>query len=157
MKILIVEDEYETAELLKKLIEFYPTYDVVNICDSIEAAVAYLLVHQLNLDLIFMDIQLSDGQSFEIFDKIAVHLPVVFCTSYDQYTLKAFKNHGIDYILKPFNKNDIQQAIAKVEEFKGSFTAHSLQNINLKNEVAKELPEKTEILLTVELSGPQRD
>ncbi len=147
MKILIVEDEQKTALLLKELIEFYPTYQVVNICDSIEGAVAYLRAHQPDLDLIFMDIQLSDGHSFEIFDKIAINLPVVFCTSYDEYTLKAFKNHGIDYILKPFNKKDIEQAIAKVEELKGSFTTHAIQTINLKNEVAKEKSYQTSFLI----------
>jgi two-component system, LytTR family, response regulator LytT len=147
MKILIVEDEQKTAEFLKDLIELQPTYKVVNICDSIKATVAYLRTHQADLDLIFMDIQLSDGQSFEIFDKVDVSLPVVFCTSYDEYVLKAFKNHGIDYILKPFNKIDIKQAIAKVEEFKGSFTTHAFDNLNLKDLIVKEKTYQTSFLI----------
>ncbi len=125
MKILIVEDEQRTALMLKEFIEWHPTYSVVSICDSIETAVTYLRAHQQELDVVFMDIELSDGQSFEIFDKIAVNLPVVFCTSYNEFTLKAFKNHGIDYILKPFSAADIRQTIAKVEALKGNFTAHS--------------------------------
>lgn len=116
-------------------------------CDSIKATVKYLELHQQSLDLIFMDIQLSDGLSFEIFDKISIHLPVVFCTSYDEYTLKAFKNNGIDYILKPFNQDHIRQAILKVEQFKGSFTTHAFQDLNFKDLVAKEKSYQTSFLI----------
>ncbi len=139
MKILIVEDEQKTALLLKEFIEWHPTYTVTAMCDSVESAVSYLRQHQQDLDVVFMDIQLSDGQSFEIFDKIAVNLPVVFCTSYNEYTLKAFKNHGIDYILKPFDAIDIRQTIAKVEALKGNFTAHTAHSLNFK-EVLTEKP-----------------
>jgi two-component system, LytTR family, response regulator LytT len=147
MNILIVEDEQKTAHLLKEMIEFYPTYRVAQICDSVEATVAYLRSHLPDLDLIFMDIQLSDGQSFEVFDKIAVNLPIVFCTSYDEFMLKAFKNHGIDYILKPFNKKDIEQAIGKVEELKGKFTTHSTQDFNFKTILEKEKVYQTSFLI----------
>jgi two-component system, LytTR family, response regulator LytT len=129
MKILIVEDEQKTALMLKEFIEWHANYSVVAICDSVETTVNYLRQHQQDLDVIFMDIQLSDGLSFEIFDKISVNLPVVFCTSYNEYTLKAFKNQGIDFILKPFNETDIRQTIAKVESLKGNFTAHSANNL----------------------------
>jgi two-component system, LytTR family, response regulator LytT len=139
MKILIVEDEQRTALMLKEFIEWHPTYTVVSICDSVETAVNYLRAHQQELDVVFMDIELSDGQCFEIFDKIAVTLPIVFCTSYDSFTLKAFKNQGIDYIVKPFSAMDIRQTIAKVEELKGRFTAHSFDSSTFK-EVAAEKP-----------------
>lgn len=132
MKVLIVEDEQKTALLLKEFIEWHPNYSVEAICDSIESAVNYLRQHQQNLDVVFMDIELSDGQSFEIFDKISVNLPVVFCTSYDEYTLKAFKNHGIDYIVKPFSATDIRQTIAKVEALKGRFAGQSFNNAQVK-------------------------
>jgi two-component system, LytTR family, response regulator LytT len=137
MKILIVEDEQKTALLLKEFIEWHPTYSVVAICDSVEGAAHYLRLHQQDLDVVFMDIQLSDGQSFEIFDKVAVNLPVVFCTSYNEFTLKAFKNHGIDYILKPFDASDIRQTIAKVEALKGNFRAHTADTLK---EVLTEKP-----------------
>jgi two-component system, LytTR family, response regulator LytT len=137
MKILIVEDEQKTALLLKEFIEWHANYNVVGICDSVESAVIYLRQHQQDLDVVFMDIQLSDGQSFEIFDKISVNLPVVFCTSYNEFTLKAFKNHGIDYILKPFDAMDIRQTIAKVEALKGNFRGHTA---NLLKEVLAEKP-----------------
>ena len=129
MKILIVEDEQKTALLLKEFIEWHPTYSVESICDSVETAVNYLRQHQQDLDVVFMDIQLSDGQSFEIFDKISVNLPVVFCTSYNEFTLKAFKNQGIDYILKPFDAMDIRQTIAKVEALKGNFRQHTANTL----------------------------
>lgn len=122
MKILIIEDEPKTALMLKGFIEWHHTYTVAAICDSIETSVQYLREHQHELSVIFMDIELSDGQSFEIFDKIAIHLPVVFCTSYNEYMLKAFKNQGIDYILKPFDAIDIRQTIAKVESLKERFS-----------------------------------
>jgi two-component system, LytTR family, response regulator LytT len=137
MKILIVEDEQKTALMLKEFIEWHANYSVVAICDSVESSVVYLRQHQQDLDLVFMDIQLSDGQSFEIFDKMAVNLPVVFCTSYNEFTLKAFKNHGIDYILKPFDARDIRQTVAKVEALKGNFREHTANTLK---EVLTEKP-----------------
>ncbi len=147
MKILIVEDEQKTAALLKELIETHPNYTVMSICDSVETAVNYLKTHQPYLDVVFMDIQLSDGQSFEIFDKVAVNLPVVFCTSYDEYTLKAFNNNGIGYILKPFNEKDIHQAILKVEGLKGSFAKQTFENVNLKELIVKEKTYQSSFLI----------
>lgn len=147
MKILIVEDEHKTAQLLKELIEERSDYTVVAICDSVDGAVHYLQLHQHHLDVVFMDIQLSDGQSFEIFDQVAVKLPVIFCTSYNEYMLKAFKNNGIDYILKPFNEKDIHQAILKVEELKNSFVRQSFENLNLKELVVKEKTYQTSFLI----------
>lgn len=129
MKILIVEDEHKTAQLLKELIELHADYNVVAICDSVEATVLYLQLHQHQLDVIFMDIQLSDGQSFEVFDKMTVNLPVIFCTSYNEFMLKAFQNNGIGYILKPFDEKAIHEAIHKVEELKNNFVKHSLGNL----------------------------
>lgn len=145
MKILIVEDEHKTAQLLKELIESHADYSVVATCDSVEAAVHYLQLHQHHLDVVFMDIQLSDGQSFDIFDRVTVNLPVVFCTSYDEFMLKAFQNNGIGYILKPFNENDIHQAILKVEDIKNSFVKHSFEN--LKELIGKEKTYKTSFLI----------
>lgn len=147
MKILIVEDEHRTALMLKEFIEWHPNYSVVDICDSIETAVNYLRAHQQDLDVVFMDIELSDGQSFEIFDKIAVNLPVVFCTSYDEFTLKAFKNHGIDYILKPFSAADIRQTIAKVEELKGRFAANTLDSTRIKEALTPTKSYQTSFLI----------
>jgi two-component system, LytTR family, response regulator LytT len=147
MKVLIIEDEQRTALLLKEFIEWHATYSVVGICDSIESAVHYLRLNQQNLDVIFMDIELSDGQSFEIFDKISVTLPVVFCTSYNEFVLKAFKNHGIDYILKPFTQEDIKQTIQKVEGLKGSFAHQTSITANLKEILAPKPNYQTSFLI----------
>jgi two-component system, LytTR family, response regulator LytT len=129
MNILIIEDEKDTAVLLKEFIEQHPHYLVANICDSIEDSVNYLQKNQAKLDLIFMDIQLADGESFEIFEQIEVTIPVVFCTAYDSFTLKAFKNNGIDYILKPVKEHDIEQAIAKIEQLKNKFVTNPITQI----------------------------
>ena len=129
MNILIIEDEKNTADLLKEFIEQHPRYLVANICDSIEDSINYLQKNHDKLDLIFMDIQLADGDSFEIFEQIEVTIPVVFCTAYDSFTLKAFKNNGIDYILKPVKEHDIEQAIAKIEQLKSSFGTNPISQI----------------------------
>ena len=147
MNILIIEDEQKTAQMLKRFIEWHQDYIVVAICDSVESSVDYLRQHQKELDVIFMDIQLSDGQCFEIFDEIAVTLPVVFCTSYDEYTLKAFKHHGIDFIVKPFSTADIRQTIAKVEALKGSFSSNSVDNVNIKELITEKASYQTSFLI----------
>ena len=122
MNILIVEDESKTAELLREFIESEPDCLVVKILDSIATTVNFLQNHQSQIDLIFLDIQLADGQSFEIFQKIQVKTPVIFCTAYDDFLLQAFKNNGIDYILKPFEEQDIAKAIDKFKNLKDSFS-----------------------------------
>ncbi len=121
MNILIVEDENKTAELLKEFIEENEECLVVDICQSIENTVKYLTRNQSKLDLIFMDIQLADGECFEVFDQIEVTKPVVFCTAFDEFMLKAFKSNGIDYILKPFQQKDVEAAISKMGLIKSSF------------------------------------
>lgn len=121
MNILIVEDENETAELLKEFIEENEQCLVVNICQSIESTVKYLTKNQSKLDLIFMDILLADGESFEIFNQIEVTKPVVFCTAFNEYMLKAFENNGIGYILKPFQQKNIDKVLSKIGLIKSSF------------------------------------
>lgn len=135
MNVLIVEDEKKTAELLKELIEEQADYLVVHTCPSIECTVNYLAKHQQKLDLMFLDIQLADGESFEIFRETEVNIPVIFCTAYDQYVLKAFKSNGIDYILKPFKEEDIHEALEKVETMRSSLSKglkpdpHTIRNL----------------------------
>ena len=147
MNILIIEDEKKTAVLLRDMIETHAQRLVVNVCESIEESVAYLLKNQSKLDLIFMDIQLADGLSFDIFNQVQIKIPVVFCTAYDDYTLKAFKNNGIDYILKPFKDEDIEQAFAKVERLKANFSTTAFDSIVLKNILHPELVLQTSFLV----------
>jgi DNA-binding LytR/AlgR family response regulator len=129
MNVLLVEDEVKTAELLKELIESKPDFIVVSIQDSIESTVNYLNKNQEKIDLLFLDIQLADGQSFEIFNRIHLNIPVVFCTAYDEYLLQAFKKNGIDYILKPFDDDDIFNSLEKIKRLKSSFSKDSFNPI----------------------------
>lgn len=113
MNVLIVEDESHTAALLQEIIEQDSDFIVLDRLESIVETVRYLSKYQQNVDLLFFDIQLADGQSFEIFKHIDVAVPIIFCTAYDEYTLQAIKNNGIDYLLKPFREVEIHGALQK--------------------------------------------
>lgn len=118
MKALIIEDEYPAVERLQKLIlKADPDIEIMAVLDSIEAAKGWLSNHP-SPDLIFSDIQLSDGLSFEIFEQTLVSSPIIFTTSYDEYAIKAFKVKSIDYLLKPVKLQELQQAIAKYKDLK---------------------------------------
>ena len=113
MNILIVEDE-ELAQLKlqKTLAAVDSSAQVVGITDSIQSTVEWLRTNS-NADLILMDIELADGQSFDVFNQIDVKAPVIFTTSYDEYALKAFKVNSVDYLLKPVQTEDLQAALTK--------------------------------------------
>jgi len=125
MNVLIVEDESHTATLLQEIIEQDGDFIVIEKLESVVDAVKYLSKYQRNLDLLFFDIQLADGKSFEIFKHIDVVAPVVFCTAFDEYTLNAIKNNGIDYILKPFKEEEIHTALQKLKKLKATFQSKS--------------------------------
>ncbi len=113
-KVLIVEDEPEAARRLETLmVDLIPNVTVLAKLDSVKRALSWLAQHP-SPDLIFMDIQLADGLSFEIFEKFQVQSPVIFTTAYDAYALKAFKVNSIDYILKPVDRNDLEVALKKL-------------------------------------------
>ena len=115
MKYIIIEDEQIAAKRLRELIEsFRPDYEFVAKFDSIESATISLPV--LKYDLLFMDIQLADGNSFDIFDQIQVTAPMIFTTAYDEFALKAFKHNSVDYLLKPIDGEELQNAILKFEK-----------------------------------------
>jgi two-component system, LytTR family, response regulator len=116
MKVLIVEDEQMTAQRLEKLIlEIEPSCTVLAQCESIEETVNWLKTHT-EPDLIFLDIQLADGSSFEIFKQVDVHCPVIFTTAFDQYAIQAFKVNSIDYLLKPIKKAELANAFKKYKK-----------------------------------------
>lgn len=128
MNIIIIEDEFRAAKSLQNLIlDIKPEFTVTGTYDSIESSVEAL--SKEIPDLIFMDIQLSDGLSFEIFKAVSVTCPVIFCTAFDQYMLDAFKSKGVDYVLKPFSREDIAEALRKVEELKKFFRKNELPDI----------------------------
>ncbi|UYQ92607.1 LytTR family DNA-binding domain-containing protein [Chitinophaga horti] len=123
MKILIVEDEELAVKKIRKTLASVDTAaEVAGVTDSIRATVDWLETNPAP-DLILMDIELSDGQSFEIFNRVKVTSAVVFTTSYDEYALKAFKVNSIDYLLKPVQKEDLEAALHKYRQLKDHYTA----------------------------------
>jgi two-component system, LytTR family, response regulator LytT len=115
MKILIVEDEAIAAEKLSMMLKKYDqTLEVVGMIDSVKNAVKWLNTNPLP-DLLFLDIYLSDGLSFEIFQKMELKVPVIFTTAYNEYAIKAFELNSIDYLLKPIRMEDIERSLTKFE------------------------------------------
>ena len=123
MNILIVEDEdIAVKKIQKTLLSVDDNARVVGVTDSIKGTVEWLQQHPAP-DLILMDIELADGQSFEIFKLTDIKSPVIFTTSYDEYALKAFKVNSIDYLLKPVQKEELRAALDKFKEVKKSYVA----------------------------------
>lgn len=123
MKIVIVEDEQLTAENLAAVIsKIEEKAEVTAILNSVQEAVTYFQNSE-KPDLIFCDIQLGDGLSFEIFKQVPLSIPIIFCTAFDEYALEAFKANGIEYLLKPFNEKVIANTFSKYKEFKRAFSA----------------------------------
>lgn len=113
MKALIIEDEYPAAERLQLLLQKVDhEIEVVGVIDSIKSALEWFDENAFP-DLIFSDIQLSDGLSFEIYDQIQVKSPIIFTTAYDEYAIKAFKVKSIDYLLKPIKLTELTAALDK--------------------------------------------
>jgi two-component system, LytTR family, response regulator LytT len=124
MKVLIVEDEELATRKLKNTLQSLDSdIDVVGSTESITGTVEWLQKHE-SPDLILMDIELTDGQSFEIFNRINVNSPVIFTTSYDEFALKAFKVNSVDYLLKPVQKDELAAAIEKLRNLKGRYAEH---------------------------------
>lgn len=114
MRYLLLEDEKIASNRLKDMIaNLRPDYQCVLTIDSVESAVISLPA--LKLDLVFMDIQLADGNSFDIFDQIKFDVPIIYTTAYDEYALKAFKLNSVDYLLKPVDPIELARAIDKFE------------------------------------------
>ena len=115
MKVLIIEDELPAANRLQSLIKkLRPSASVVEIIDSVSDSIDFLNSNP-ELDLIFMDIQLADGLSFEIFKHHTLECPVIFTTAYDHYALKAIKVNGLDYLLKPLEEEEFNLALNKFD------------------------------------------
>jgi len=113
MKVLIVEDETAAAEnLAEMLYEIDPGIQVLGNTESVQQTVRWLQGNE-RPDLIFMDIHLSDGSSFAIFQQMEVEIPIIFTTAYDQYAIDAFKVNSIDYLLKPIKEQELRQALLK--------------------------------------------
>lgn len=121
MKVLIVEDEKHSANKLKRKLQVIDRdITVLAVIDSIEHTVEWLKTNP-SPDLIFLDIELADGQSFEIFKRVEIHCPVIFTTAYDEYALKAFEVNSIDYLLKPIKEDDLKKTFQKLDKVKKMF------------------------------------
>ncbi len=113
MNVLIIEDERQAASRMQKLLTaLMPEAKLLGPLDSIAATVKWLLTNE-EPALIFSDIQLADGQSFEIFHQVNISAPIIFTTAYDQYAIKAFKLNSVDYLLKPIDPEELEEAINK--------------------------------------------
>ena len=116
MNILIIEDELPAQMQLERLIKsFYPESEIVAKIDSVKASVSWLKKNRA--DLIFMDVELSDGQCFEIFRQVSLDVPIIITTAYSNYAIKAFKVNSIDYLLKPIDNNEFVDAVEKSIRF----------------------------------------
>ncbi|MEY4902957.1 MAG: hypothetical protein RLZZ292_772 [Bacteroidota bacterium] len=116
MKILLIEDEAPAAkQLTKMLLQYNPNIVIIDVLESVEASIKWLKTFPAP-DAIFMDIQIADGLSFDIFKAVEVTAPVIFCTAFDQYAVKAFKVNAIDYLLKPFEADELATAMSRLEQ-----------------------------------------
>jgi len=127
MNILIIEDELRTAkDLIRTLEQVDENIKVVKHTLSVKDSIEYLNSAP-KLDLIFSDIKLGDGLSFEIFDAVDINAPVIFCTAYDEFALEAFKTNGIDYVLKPFSNSSVERALEKFHRLTSDFSNPNLK------------------------------
>jgi two-component system response regulator LytT len=150
MKVLIIEDEpFSRTELIRLLKATGREFTILDQIDTVEESVKWLKTHPLP-DLIFLDIQLADGLSFEIFRQVSVSSPVIFTTAYDEYATKAFQVNSIDYLLKPIRPEALESALLKLENLRNVLSPakpflENKQMENLLRMMGKEY--KTRILL----------
>lgn len=127
MKVLLIEDERPAQQLLIRLLgKYYPDFTIVSVLDSITSAVDWL--RENTADLIFMDVELSDGSCFEIFKHIDVKAPVIITTAYEQYALDAFKTKCIDYLLKPIEDDTFKESVERCLQFCANSASAEMYN-----------------------------
>ncbi|MFK7906801.1 MAG: LytR/AlgR family response regulator transcription factor [Chitinophagales bacterium] len=150
MNFLIIEDEYHAAKMLTELLStLEPQATILEAVDSVEDAVEWFQSHEMP-DLIFMDIQLADGLSFDIFRQVKVNCPVIFTTAFDRYSLQAFKVNSVDYLLKPIEKEELAAALQKFHRYHQQASKVTLNNDSLQNliqQLAQPKPYKGRFLL----------
>lgn len=131
MRVIIIEDEAKTAKELKSMLEELDSeISVEAILPSVSSGIKWLK-ENLAPELIFSDIQLGDGLSFEIFREVKTQAPVIFCTAFDEYAIKAFESNSIDYLLKPIEEDALQRSLEKYRRIKKLVLASSQQTANL--------------------------
>jgi len=130
MRIIILEDETRAASYLERLLaKVAPNMVVIARLESVREGVKYLQ-NNPEPELIFSDIQLADGLSFEVYNQVKVHCPIIFTTAYDHYAIEAFKTNGIDYLLKPIEEERLIKAIEKAKHFSPGLVLEKILAIN---------------------------
>ena len=134
MRVIILEDENRAVNHLKRLIhKVDPAIEITNVFDTVRETVSYL-EKKPSPDLIFSDVQLADGISFEIFSRIQVNCPIIFTTAFDTYAIEAFNNNGIDYLLKPIEEARLQKAMQKARHFSTRIDLEALMKLKTASE-----------------------
>ena len=129
MNVLIIEDEkYAAKNLLRKLQSVNPNIHVLAVLTSVFDSLKWLQNHS-KPDLIFSDIQLSDGLSFDIFQQFQTDVPIIFTTAYDEYAIRAFKLFSIDYLMKPINEEQLQKSLEKFENMKKRYETKDYEQL----------------------------
>ena len=138
MKILIIEDEKPAAEKLELLLKKYDSQiEILDQITTVEKSVEYLKINQNHIDLIFLDIQLTDGLSFDIFKSVKVEKPIIFTTAFNEYAIDAFKLNSIDYLLKPLSYESLISAMEKIKSLQNNLPQEKSQsNVSL-DQIAK--------------------
>ena len=147
MKIIIIEDEKITADDLAETIkQLEPDSKIIAILSSVKTAIAYFQKNEAP-DLVFSDVQLGDGLSFEIFKTVNIAAPIIFCTAFDEYALNAFKTNSIDYVLKPFTSNAIAEALNKYRNLRSTFSGNDLHYKAIIDELINRITPKSSAVL----------
>ncbi len=142
LKVLIIEDEQGAYDNLTRFLKrIDPTIHVLDWLKSVDTSVEWLQNNDFP-DLIFQDIQLSDGNSFDIFNEVDVTCPIIFTTAYDQYALKAFELHSIDYLLKPISKARLEKALDKFHQMHQAKPNNSLQDLSAITQLIQQVQQK---------------
>lgn len=131
MKVILIEDENRAVNHLKRLIhKTDPAIEITKVFDTVRETVAYLEKGR-DPDLIFSDVQLADGISFEIFSRVEVSCPIIFTTAFDTYAIEAFNTNGIDYLLKPIEEDRLRKALEKARQFSKPASLEALLNLDM--------------------------
>lgn len=146
IKTLIIEDEKPAARKLQRMLSAFEELEIVAVIHSVEEGVDYFK-NNPHPDLIFSDIVLGDGLSFDIFEQVPTKSFIIYTTAFDNYTLKAFKLNSIDYLLKPILEEDLKNAIEKFQSFLPQ--EQSLESLNLKELIKKEQPKLSRIVAKI--------
>jgi two-component system, LytTR family, response regulator len=147
MNILIIEDEPIAANKIKDILKsVMPKARLAPVLDTIDESVAYLKDN--TPDLIFLDIELADGSSFEIFKAIEISSPIIFTTAYNQYAIQAFEVNSVDYLLKPITAESVSKALANLQRMRASFSYQEIrQSINELRDIGEAKKYKTSFLV----------